>query len=258
MINRRNFCLALGGSILSQKRAIAGQRKDAFSARVYDDSRGRVLPYRLFIPESYDNQRRYPLVLWLHGGAGRGSDNLRQISGGNRIGSHVWTLRGNQSKRPCFVVAPQCPASDLWATLETASPTEQMGLVLALLKHLQMTFNIDTQRLYVAGQSMGGFGTWSVISQYPDMFAAAVPVCGGGNESKAPRLVKMPIWAFHGEKDQAVSVDRSRKMVDAIKGAGGRPRYTEYHGEGHVIWDRVFSESELLPWVFSQSRSAEK
>jgi predicted peptidase len=102
---------------------------------------------------------------------------------------------------------------------------------------------------------MGGFGTWSLISQYPDMFAAAIPICGGGDEAKAPKLSRLPIWAFHGEKDEAVSVERSRRMIAAIRGAGGKAKYTEYEEAGHIIWNKVFSEPGLIEWVFAQSRS---
>ncbi len=257
MINRREFCLAFGAALLLPNRTIAAQRT-IFLPKIYQNSRRETMPYRLFIPRSYDKRKKYPLVLWLHGGAGRGNDNLKQISGGNAIGSHVWTLPENQSKHSCFVVAPQCPANELWATLDTAKPTDQMRLVLELLENLQRTFSLDAQRLHVAGQSMGGFGTWSVISQHPNMFAAAIPVCGGGDESAAPKLTKMSIWAFHGEKDEAVSVERSRKMIAAIRQAGGMPEYTEYKDADHVIWDRVFSEPEVLSWVFAQNRAAKR
>ena len=214
------------------------------------------MPYRLFIPEGYDGRKRYPLVLWLHGGAGRGDDNLKQISGGNVIGSHVWALPENQSRHPCFVVAPQCPADGFWAATDTAKPTRHLRLTLELLEDLQRTFSVDARRLYVAGQSLGGFGTWAVISLRPNMFAAAVPVCGGGDESAAPKLTGTPVWAFHGERDEAVSVERSRRMVAAVRRAGGEPKYTEYKGAGHVIWDRVFREPELLSWVFAQKLAA--
>ena len=108
--------------------------------------------------------------------------------------------------------------------------------------------------MYVAGQSMGGIGTWSIITANPNLFAAAVPLCGGGNVAEASKLTKMPIWAFHGDKDQSVPVDYSRKMIAAIRKAGGDPKYTEYKGAGHEIWERVFKEPELLPWVFSQRK----
>jgi predicted peptidase len=100
---------------------------------------------------------------------------------------------------------------------------------------------------------MGGYGTWALITAYPDMFAAAVPICGGGDETKA-KLVTTPVWAFHGELDRAVSVERSRTMVAAVRRAGGRAQLTEYEGDDHVIWNRAFAEPKLLPWVFAQKR----
>ena len=253
MIDRREFCMALG-AVLLPDHIFSGQ-KAGFIAKSFDNSHGQTMPYRLFIPQSYDKRKSYPLVLWLHGGAGRGNDNLKQISGGNILGSHVWISSRNQLTNPCFVVAPQCPNGELWATLDTAGPTRQLGFVLELLQDLQRAFRLDVQRLYVAGQSMGGFGTWSLISQHPEMFAAAIPICGGGDVAKAPRLSRVPIWAFHGEKDEAVSVERSRRMISAVREAGGKATYTEYKGAGHVIWDQVFSEPGLIEWVFAQSKN---
>jgi predicted peptidase len=252
MINRREFCSALVGTLFLSKSVFNGTSADLFLAREYKNARGLTMPYRLFVPEGYDKRKQYPLVLWLHGGAGRGRDNLKQITGGNTSGSHVWTRPANQSQHPCLVVAPQCPEGEQWTTYDQVTITGQMRLALEIIADLQRTFSIDAGRLYVTGQSMGGFGTWAVISERPNMFAAAVPVCGGGDETKASRLVRTPVWAFHGEKDEAVSVERSRSMIAAIKKAGGSPKYTEYGGAGHVIWDQVFSEPDLLPWVFTQ------
>ncbi len=253
MIGRREFCLSAGvGSWLAQTH-LAAATDETFLPRVFRNARGESMPYRLFVPQGYERRKRYPLVVWLHGGAGRGGDNLRQISGGNTTGSRVWTLPENQARNPCFVVAPQCPDGAAWATLERAEPTRQLGLVLELLQSLRADYSLDARRLYVAGQSLGGFGTWSIISQHPDLFAAAIPICGGGDETKASRLKRMSIWAFHGERDEAVGVERSRRMIEAVRRAGGRPNYTEYKGEGHAIWDRTFREPELLAWVFAQS-----
>nr|AIA10534.1 prolyl oligopeptidase family [uncultured bacterium] len=255
MNNRREFCSFLGLALLGLNRKLFAQQESDFVAKSFQNSRGKRMPYRLFIPAKYESRQKYPLVLWLHGGAGRGSDNSSQISGGNTIGPHVWTLPENQSRNPCFVFAPQCPVDEEWATISKAQPSEQLHLALEILQLLQRTFSIDDQRLYVTGQSLGGFGTWSAITTRPKLFAAAIPVCGGGDESQASKLINTPIWAFHGEKDEAVSVERSRSMVEAIKKAGGTPRYTEYKDAGHVIWERVFHEAELLPWVFSQRRT---
>jgi len=223
-----------------------------FIARVFKTNRGETMPYRIFIPRDYNSQKKYPLVLWLHGGAGRGTDNLRQISGGNTSGSHIWISADVQKKYPAFVIAPQCPENEMWATLELAKPTRQLQIVEELLSSIQKEFNINSQQLYVSGQSLGGFGTWALISEHPETFAAAIPVCGGGDEAMAPRLIHTAIWAFHGADDQAVSVERSRKMIAAIKKAGGSPMYTEYKGVGHNSWERAFVEPDLLSWVFAQ------
>jgi predicted peptidase len=250
MNRKRTFCLALLALLFS----LVGTSAQDFRARVYKSERGEELLYRLFVPRNYSPKKKYPLVVWLHGSGGRGSDNLKQISAGNAIGSQVWAKPENQSKHPCFVVAPQCPADETWATSDHIKPTRRLELVVELIERLKNEYSIDGDRLYVAGQSMGGFGAWAVMTEHPKMFAAAVPIAGGGDEARAAVIKDIPIWAFHGEKDEAVTVDRSRNMIEAVKRAGGSPRYTEFKGADHLIWSKVFSQPELLPWVFSQKR----
>lgn len=252
MVNRREFCLALSAAVSLAWRRGPQDTFDGFVAKEYRNAQREVMPYRLFVPEGYRKENSYPLVLWLHGGAGRGRDNLKHITGGNLAGSHVWTKAVNQSRHPCFVVAPQCAENELWATMEKSLPTRQLLLALELLDSLQRSFSLDGRRIYVAGQSMGGFGAWGLVAAHPKRFAASVPVCGGGDEAEAHKLVRVPIWAFHGELDAAVNAERSRSMIAAIRRAGGTPRYTEYKGAGHQVWDRAFNEPELLDWVFAQ------
>ena len=103
------------------------------------------------------------------------------------------------------------------------------------------------------GLSKGGYGTWDAICRYPGRFAAAAPVCGGGDPAKANLITNTPVWTFHGDADSVVSVDLTRAMVQAIKDAGGEPRYTEYPGVGHGSWVHAFAEPELLPWLTAQS-----
>lgn len=233
--------------------------KDELLAKIFQNKTGKKMPYRLFLPTGYDKNKKYPLILWLHGGGGRGNDNLKQITDGNTSGFQAWVNSKHQAKYPSIVVAPQCPTGEQWTSWDDkVKLTEQIKIVMELLEDLQKTYSVDRERLYVSGQSMGGFAAWALISEYPDMFAAAVPVCAGGNETKAAQMINTPIWAFHGELDTAVKVERSRRMIAALKKAGGTPLYTEYKGEGHVIWDRVFSEPELLPWVFAQKKTAAK
>lgn len=254
MINRREFCLSVGAALLPSARSVVSQSTSVFLEKTYQNPRGELMHYRLFVPRGYDKRGAYPLVFWLHGGRGPRSDRSKPISEGNRIGSHVWTTAENQSKSPCLVLAPQCPPNEIWAEIETARPTKNLRVAYEILREVQQNYRVDARRLYVAGQSMGGFGTWSLISEHPHVFAAAVPVCGGGDEAQASKLTRIPIWAFHGEEDEAVSVARTREMIAAIRRAGGSPKYTEYKGIGHVIWDKVFTEPALLAWVFAQNR----
>lgn len=235
--------------------AVAHRARE-FERRTYASANGGSMPYRLFVPTGYgETNRRYPLVLWLHGGEGRGNDNEKQIAGGNDAGATVWIQPRNQARFPAFVLAPQCPEGEMWTTAGlTVRPTPRLMDVIDLLRKLEREYRIDPARIYVAGQSMGGFAVWSLVTAYPRMFAAAVPICGGGDEALAERLVGTPIWAFHGELDRAVSVERSRSMVAAVVKAGGRARLTEYKGAGHTVWQQAFADPELLPWVFEQNR----
>ena len=222
--------------------------EDVFLARTYRHPSGETMPYRLFVPRNYDSRQRYPLVLWLHGSGGRGRDNRMQISEANRLGTHFWTRPENQSRYPCFVLAPQ---GDAWVQPDSWEPTRELQLVVEIIHSVQREFSIDPRRLYVAGQSMGGYGTWAIILEHPNMFAAAIPICGGGDVSRAAPIAHLPIWVFHGDRDPVVGVEESRNMVTAIRKAGGNPRYSEYKGAGHNVWERVFKERDLLSWVFS-------
>lgn len=233
--------------------ALGRKREDILIAKIYKGSQGRTMPYRLYVPDNYDKQKKYPLVLYLHGAGGRGDDNLKQIEGGNGYIVDLLIARSTQAKNPSVVLIPQSPGEG-WVDYDSITPTKYLALVLDLIKEIETSYSIDTQRRYVLGQSMGGFGTFAIITMQPRMFAAAVPVCGGGDESKAKAIAHIPIWAFHGELDQSVKVERSRNMVAALSKAGGKPKYTEYKGEGHLIWSKVVQEPELVPWMFSQHR----
>lgn len=213
------------------------------------------MPYRLFVPKQDSSRSVLPLVIFLHGAAGRGNENVSSITGGNAFIASLWITPEHQSSFPCFAVAPQCPENSFWANDRSGSPSVYLRLVVDLAEQLQKEFSIDNTRLYVIGQSMGGFGTFSLLSTYPATFAAGIPICGGGNVSNGSTLAKIPLWLFHGDQDQSVGVGRSREMVAAITKAGGHPKYTEYKGEGHTVWAKVVQERDLLPWLFAQRRS---
>jgi predicted peptidase len=129
-----------------------------------------------------------------------------------------------------------------------------MLLMLSVLTTIQKQYNIDPNRLYIAGQSDGGFGVWNLITLRPELFAAAIVLCGGGNPENADHAAKTPVWVFHGEQDDTVPVQEARKMVDALRKAGGKPRYTEYKDVGHNVWNRALGESGLADWLFAQHK----
>ena len=254
-MNKRILCLLTLIGLLSCLTTCAQDKLHGFDARTFKGEGGDPLPYRLFVPENYESGKKYPMVLWMHGGAGRGTDNRKQISGGNKIGSTVWTKPENQSKNPAFVLAAQFPRRAFRARDESRAETNQnLKNIVSLIASIKNKYNIDPDRIYVAGQSFGGYGTWWMIAHNPRMFAAAVPICGGGEPDKARSMKDVAIWAFHGAKDRTVSVERSREMIKAIEKAGGKPKYTEYKNLGHVIWNRVFANKTLIDWMFKQRR----
>jgi predicted peptidase len=224
---------------------------DGFEPHVYRNAYGETMPYRLFIPNGYSSDKQYPLVIWLHGAGGAGRDNRAQISGDQISGTRIWTKRENQAKHPVFVLVPQSPGN--WVDrLDELSP--EIRLVLEILDSVKTRFNVDAARIYVAGQSDGGYATWNVITQRPDVFAAAIPLCGGGDPQMAARIAAMPLWVFHGRRDTVIPVRESREMIAAIQKAGGHPRYTEYDRLGHDIWKRAFQEPGIVSWLFAQRK----
>jgi predicted peptidase len=228
--------------------------------RVYRDAAGAALPYRLFRPAKYDRQQKYPLIIFLHGAGERGDDNTRQLV-------HAQVLRfvsdEAQAKHPCFLIAPQCPAGHRWMEVDWGKtpapplpeqPSVPMRLTMGLLDSLQKEFRIDADRIYATGLSMGGFGTYDLTMRRPDQIAAAIPVCGGVDTSRAKQVAQIPFWIFHGGADSVVNVALSRSMVETLKGAGASPHYTEFPGVGHNCWSKAYLEPDLVEWLFSQSR----
>jgi predicted peptidase len=226
-----------------------------FLARPYHSPTGETMAYRLFVPPSYDASKKYPLVLWLHGAAGRGSDNLLQISAGNFLGTHVWTTPENQTKFPAFVLAPQVSDTKMWARPHANTPPVSIRLALEILDSVEKDYAIDPARVYVAGQSMGGEGTWMALATAPGRFAAAIPLCGYGEPWMIERVVKVPVWIFQGQADEIVPVEHAREWVAALQKAGGAPKYTEYPGVGHNAWEKAFAELDLVPWLAAQRRA---
>ena len=220
------------------------------------------LRYQLLAPAAAAGKGKLPLVVFLHGAGERGDDNLAQLK---------WCVKDfaadtQRAKHPCWVAVPQCPADQQWfpygsppqsAPKRPAEPTPSLGAVLELTRSLLANRPIDPARIYLMGLSMGGYGTWDALARAPELFAAAVPICGAADAADAERVKNVPVWAFHGAKDDVVPVQGSRGMVAALKAAGARTvKYTEYPDVGHNSWTPAFKEAELLPWVFAQRRGA--
>lgn len=229
-----------------------------FERHIYSSSKG-TMPYRLLKPKNYDPNKKYPLVLFLHGAGERGTENLVPLT-------HLapaFIKEENRQKYPCFVLVPQCPKGRRWVEVDWGleahdmppNPSISEQLAIEILDKIIKENSVDVNRLYITGLSMGGYGTWDMIARYPDKFAAAVPICGGGDEKTASKIKHIPLWAFHGSLDRAVKPSRSRNMIKAIQEAGGKPGYTEYPHVGHGSWKPAYQEPELFPWLFSKQKN---
>lgn len=247
---------------------VSGQVKspDAspYQQETYLAKNGTEIPYRILYPAGFDPSKKYPLLLFLHGAGERGHDNQAQLVHGSSL------FLEKQAQFPAIVVFPQCPKDRYWSSVKidrsqpkykfeydykSTKETPELSAVMDLLKDLARKHKIDRKRIYIMGLSMGGMGTFEAITRHPRVFAAAVPVCGGGDPSLVGKFAKkVPLWVFHGADDTVVNVDYSREMVKAIESAGGKVKYTEYPGVNHNSWDNAFAEPELLPWLFSQKK----
>jgi predicted peptidase len=216
--------------------------------------------YQVLRPAKIEEGKKYPIVIFLHGAGERGDDNRAQL----KYFPTMMAKAEYREKHPCFLIAPQCRGDKSWAGFGRlrggsgempAEPTDQLKVVMQILDNSLKMYPVDTSRIYLTGLSMGGYGSWDWAIREPDRFAAVVPICGGGDESRADRLIKTPIWAFHGDKDNVVPPEASRTMIAAIKKAGGEPKYTELPGVGHDSWTPAYSDPKgVVPWMFEQRK----
>ena len=234
---------------------VLSQSSSRFSFNKYGNDKGDSLLYRQLFPDA-DTLRRYPLVIFLHGSGERGNDNEAQLKWG------VMNFATDQSMmlHPAFVIAPQCPQNLSWSNFSRAdmklqsTPAKPMELLTGLIHQLIKTQRIDSNRIYITGLSMGGYGTYDAIERYPDLFAAAVPVCGGGDASKAAVIAHIPIWIYHGAEDPAVNPVYSLDMLQALTKAGAHPGFTQYPEVGHFSWLGAYSDQLMIEWLFRQHK----
>jgi predicted peptidase len=245
MIGWFRATLALAGLLgLVLTEAGGGSKVEhGFVHKVHKDASGDTGKYVVFVPEGYQGDKAYPLILFLHGAGETGTDGEKQAKVG--LGPAV---KKRATTFPFIVVFPQSQKR----TRKADSPDGKRAL--AILDEVRKAYKVDPKRIYLTGLSMGGYGTWSMAEAHPDKWAAIVPICGGGNPKQAAKIKDLPCWCFHGDADKAVPVQRSRDMIEALKAAGGSPKYTEYPNVGHNSWDRAYNTEELYTWLLEHKR----
>ena len=226
----------------------------AFFKKMYTDKKGNKMPYRVYVPENYEADKKYPLIVFFHSGSGRGFNNEQQILHENAMGAHVWTLPANQAQFPAFVLAPQCPVGSNWGDPDMNEINPKMQMALQILDTVQKDYSIDAGRIVLVGQSMGGLGVWALLQNLPDKWSAAVVLESYDNFTNLGAIAKVPLWLFQGDMDLIVPVDLFRTMVKQMRKAHAQLRYTEYHKMNQDIWDTVYAEPDLVPWVAAQKR----
>jgi predicted peptidase len=254
--------MALGiGAAPSEK--VVEQFEDCTYTYTGGDYKDEAFHYRLLKPAKIEPGKKYPVVLFLHGAGERGDDNKSQLL----YLPEMMADKEHQEKYPCFLIAPQCREGKVWSGFRRASkagdsadePTDQLKVAIAALKEVEQKSPIDPKRVYLTGLSMGGYGSWDLAARHPDWFAAVVPICGGGDVSTAGKLKDIPLWAVHGGADTVVPVDQTRKMIEAVKKAGGQPKYSELEGVGHNSWTPGYTDPKgALPWMFEQVNERQK
>jgi predicted peptidase len=237
------LCLSGGNMAAKERSGRGGQSEQMFQKEI---TKKVSLGYLLHLPKDYGEKKdpKWPLILFLHGAGERGSD----LSLVKKHGPPKLIDQGKEF--PFIVVSPQCPANSWWP--------EQVDALTALLDEIQSKYAVDAERVYLTGLSMGGFGTWTLATRYPERFAALAPICGGGDRYLVSRLKNVPVWVFHGEKDPVVPVQASRDMVEALKRAGGNVQFTVYPEAQHDSWTETYNNPKLYEWFLSHRRNEEK
>ena len=234
---------------------------DSYKSGQLEDSENIPFEYRYSQPAQMEVGKVYPLLVFFHGAGGRGNDNKSQLKDAGGI--EAFEKQSVRTKRKSHIFAGQVPKGERWVNRGWNLLGHKMPKI---SNSMEMTFKaidayvadkknqIDPNRIYIMGLSMGGYGTWDAIQRRPGFFAAAVPICGGGDKTLCTKISHLPIWAWHGEKDTVIKVSHSRNMIDAIRKAGGSPKYNEIKGRGHNSWIDAWNSKELWDWLYSQEK----
>jgi predicted peptidase len=257
--------LVLSLLLLLSLSGLSAQDLALFEKRQFQAADGGVLPYRILYPENYNRNRRYPLVLFLHAAGERGTDNEAQLA----HGASFFLDPAVRQSLPAIVVFPQCAPEEFWAELIpegkswrfpfNATPTPSMQRTIALLDRLQQSESIDPQRLYLMGISMGGFGVFDLLARFPQRFAAAASMAGGGEPLLAPLYApSTSVWLFHGARDNVVPPVLSRNLHSALLRQDAKVRFTEYPDARHESWKNAFAEPGLANWLAAARLGGDK
>ena len=251
------FAIFLLLALTAQSQDLSLYQKAEFTGK-----NGMALPYRILYPENYDPAQKYPLVLFLHGGGERGTDNEKQLIHGAKL----FLQPENRAKYPCIVVAPQCPEAHYWASVKFERTQYPLNLdfnyaypvqpplesAVELVRQMIKDKKADKKRIYIMGLSMGGMGTLEAVYRNRKLFAAAAPICGGGDtKAYSKKTAKTRFWLFHGDVDGVIPVKHSREMSGRLQELKADVKYTEYPGVNHNSWENAFAEPGLLDWMFS-------
>ena len=216
-----------------------------------------TLSYRILKPLNYNSNKQYPVHLFLHGAGERGNDNVSQLVHGGKL----FLKKENREQYNSWVIFPQAPKNDWWGYKEpykfdyNVKESKAMSLVVKLMDDFTQRKDVNPNKVFVSGLSMGGMGTFVILNLRPEMFAAATPICGDGDPSLVSNYSKkVPIWIFHGSDDTVVSPKKSLKMAKAIIENGGSPKMTFYENVGHDSWNNAFAEKEFINWIHSKSK----
>jgi len=235
--------LTLAAAFLAAPAFAQDKAKTGFVDAKFKNADGTESPYVVFVPHEYDGKKQLPVILFLHGSG--------ETKGGTKMPVEVGLPPAIKAREKTFGFITVIPQSEKRTWAATSDDGKR---ALAILETAIKQYNGDPKRIYLTGLSMGGYGTWSMAVAHPDKWAAIAPVCGGGDPTKAETIKDLPCWNFHGDKDTAVKVEKSRDMIEALKKAGGKPKYTEYPGVPHNSWDKAYGTDELYTWLLEQKK----
>ncbi|KAA8480209.1 phospholipase/carboxylesterase [Arcticibacter tournemirensis] len=225
-------------------------------------SKNDTLPYRILFPEDFDSSKKYPVLFFLHGRGESGDNNESQLTHGGRL----FLKKDIRKNYPAIIIFPQCPKDSYWANVDISTdstgkrsfdfqkggePTKAMHALLGLVERMLEKPYADKQQIYVGGLSMGGMGTFELLRRKPEVFAAAFAICGGDNVKNVKKYRKIPLWIFHGAKDDIVDPQFSERIVEELHKKGNDVKFTVYPEANHNSWDSALAEPDLLPWLFS-------